>query len=389
MELLLWRWSTAVQISSAVMIAIFFAALARSDRRVELRWWRRAWLVNVAALSVTIFYWYVEPPESWRPLVRGLYLAGKTTFLLMLLHGAWSILRPGAALLTSTQYLVASVTMMVLGAFVLTSVDLIGVGQQGFVAVLLGAAAVVLARSGESSLRWLAAGMSIRALLGLVESAVYISQVTPFLPPIEASRTFLSMHSSLDTGAEWLLALGCVLAVTTRQQTELRDYNARLLAAQEDLRRLVDHDPLTGLHNRRSLQGLFRAVQPKGAMLLFFDLDEFKAINDLHGHHIGDECLKQFAATLRECFRPDDHVVRYAGDEFLVIATGLDRSGVEDRVDEVRRRLQRTGGQIPHFEFSVGVGELMPGGKPEAALQAADAAMYRQKSGPHRAAASA
>jgi diguanylate cyclase (GGDEF)-like protein len=151
----------------------------------------------------------------------------------------------------------------------------------------------------------------------------------------------------------------------------------------------VDNDPLTGLDNRRALQAILRAVQPKGATLLFFDLDDFKGINDLHGHHMGDECLKQFATALRECFRPDDHVVRYAGDEFLVIASGLDRAAVEERVGQVRWRLRKAAGQIPYFTFSVGVGDLAPGGKPEAALKDADEAMYRHKSGVRQAAASA
>ena len=53
MELLLWRWSTVVQIASALMIAVFFTAFATSVRTAEVRWWMRAWLANLAALIVT------------------------------------------------------------------------------------------------------------------------------------------------------------------------------------------------------------------------------------------------------------------------------------------------------------------------------------------------
>ena len=377
-----------MQVTSAVMIAVFWVVLARADPRAELRWWVRAWTANLIALSLTVLYWYLEPPPAVVPFAFAAYLAGKTTFLLLLLQGSWALVRPGAVLFSTRVLVTAGAVMAFLGAFVLTQLTLLGVGQHAVMAVLLGGGAVALAR--ERAVRWLVAGLGLRAMLALIEAVAYTAQVTPLFSDELATTAagFLSAHSSFDTGAEWLIALGCVLAVAERTQHELRVQNQRLLAAQEDLRRLADRDPLTSLDNRRSLPAIFRRVQPTGATLLFFDIDNFKSINDLHGHHVGDECLKGFAGALRDSFRPSDTVLRFGGDEFLVIASGLDRLAVRDRVDRLRLRMHDGVGELPVFTFSAGIAELAAGGDPTQALQTADRSMYRIKSG-HHAAASA
>ena len=385
MDLLLWRWSTALQLTSIVTIVAFYAALSRSTPRAELRWWLRAWLANLGALSVTLAYWYVAGPAWTEPLVRFGYLWCKSTFVWLFLQGAWSILYPGTKVLR-VDYAMASVTgFALIGAALLPGVNLIGVGQHTLMAVLFGLGALVLARAGDFSLTWLAAGLAVRTALASVEAAAYgflvFSPDAVSTPLYQAANLFLSAHSSFDTAAEWLLALGGVLAVSDRAQRELSSYNQRLLDAQEDLRRLVDRDPLTALANRRSLPEVFRLVQPHGATLLFFDLDGFKEINDLYGHQEGDDCLKQFAWALRASFRPDDAVVRHGGDEFLVVASGLTPESCEERIaglrDRLRRRSRRRQG--PSIRFSVGIAELPPGGQPQAALEAADQAMYRAK----------
>ena len=95
--------------------------------------------------------------------------------------------------------------------------------------------------------------------------------------------------------------------------------------ARKELAKLSMLDSLTGLPNRRSLpgwyqRGIARAIEDASHMaVLFVDLDHFKAVNDTHGHDIGDQLLVEVAQRLRSAVRPSDRVVRYGGDEFVIL----------------------------------------------------------------------
>ena len=194
----------------------------------------------------------------------------------------------------------------------------------------------------------------------------------------EAVAVFLASHSSFDTGAEWVIALGCVLTLYRTIQDELTRTNEDLIAAQEVLQELVDRDPLTGLSNRRALPAVLRDSFATGATILFFDLNDFKDINDSYGHHAGDECLRHFAKSLQITF-PDEAVIRYAGDEFVVVARGAELEHLLARVEGMRDRLKFDRSGMPPIRFSVGHAILPVNGEPDDALRAADAAMYRDK----------
>jgi diguanylate cyclase (GGDEF)-like protein len=377
MELLLWRWSTAVQLSSLVSIAVFFVALSRSVRLEEVRWWAWAWACNLGALAVTLAYWYLQPGPTLFAPTRVAYGVGKAAFVLLLLQGAWSLKHPGARLL-SRRVMVLLLAIHGLLVAATPTIELLGLAQHSMMGLFLLGGVVLLQRAPRRpGLVWLSAGLLLRAVLALAEAVAYALQRSVADHP---ASTFLAASSSFDSGAEWVVALGCVIAVSERVQRELRQSNEGLLAAQEDLRRVADRDPLTALANRRQLAETFREVQPGGALLLFFDLDDFKQINDRFGHHVGDECLKRFASALRECFRPTDTLVRYAGDEFLVVAAGLDEASAQERIERVRERLRFATGGGPQVLFSVGLSRLAPGGQPDDALKAADESMYAAKS---------
>jgi diguanylate cyclase (GGDEF)-like protein len=382
--LALWRWSTAVQVSSLAIIAVFFTVLGRSVRTGELRYWVFGWIADFTALAAALAYWYFVPPASAGPLFRAVYMGSKTAFVVFLMQGAWALKHPGARLFTLRVVIAPLLVYLGCAAFLIEGINEVGVMQHLTMAILFGVGAFFLRRgSEENNLTWLTVGFLFRSVLSLLEAAGYLSARLPGILTNERLQhfvvTFMASSSAFDSGTEWFLALGCVLGLSERAQRELRRYNRDLLVAQEDLRTLADRDPLTMLANRRSLPDAFGRVERDGdgATLLFLDLDDFKLINDLHGHQVGDECLKRFAAVLAECFRPEDGIFRYAGDEFLVVARGLDVTGAEERVQKVRDRLRSKEG--PSISFSVGIAALEPGGAPEEAVKAADESMYRAK----------
>jgi diguanylate cyclase (GGDEF)-like protein len=111
---------------------------------------------------------------------------------------------------------------------------------------------------------------------------------------------------------------------------------AMLMARVRGQARLARLDALTGLSNRRALDELFARPRREPVVLAIGDLDDFKRINDDHGHLAGDACLATVAEVLARGVRPDDRVFRWAGDEFAVLlpgATAREAEGLLNRLE--------------------------------------------------------
>jgi diguanylate cyclase (GGDEF)-like protein len=161
----------------------------------------------------------------------------------------------------------------------------------------------------------------------------------------------------------------------------------------EDLQRVAALDPLTGAYNRRfGLQRLneefarsVRSGEPLGVIML--DLDHFKAINDTYGHLIGDRVLQSVSRNVRRVLREGDVLLRYGGEEFLIILPGAGVADLEQLAERVRRAIADSsvveGSQNITVTVSIGAAGLpnptITG--PEQLVGAADAALYRAKEG--------
>lgn len=175
------------------------------------------------------------------------------------------------------------------------------------------------------------------------------------------------------------------------------DVTARV-HAQEQASYLAAHDPLTGLANRRHLTEHLPAEIGRAGRngtslgLLFLDLDGFKAVNDVHGHTVGDALLIAVAARLRGHVRVGDLLVRQGGDEFLVVLSGLPSAQADaaraarEAADKLRTELRRpfrVDGLTVHLTTAVSVGvSLWPhdAGDGPTMIDHADTALYRVKS---------
>jgi diguanylate cyclase (GGDEF)-like protein len=378
-----------VQLGIASLLAFFFFALSRSLRLLEVRLWSQAWLANAAALLAVNVAAFFLAPGFFHSLTLAAYVAGKTSFVLLTLAGMGYHLQPGRKppnLRKPTSLASLGKVWVFLGlwalclAFFAPSLPSVQLAQSFLVAATFFAGALwVWKHQRFPRSRWLAVAL-------FLDSALFASYLPALLPVVwnGATPAYLAIASFFDAGAELILGMTMLIALESSSKAALQHLHEELVDSYERLRAVVVTDPLTGLKNRQALQDYTRQSRREPVALIFFDLDNFKEINDLHGHLVGDACLIRLAQSLRASFRPADAVFRWGGDEFLVLAEGMNLAAAEERCQAVREAQACASAQVPATTLSVGLSLWLPGQELEEALGLADKAMYRHKQGlPH------
>lgn len=180
------------------------------------------------------------------------------------------------------------------------------------------------------------------------------------------------------------LRMGALRARLKQQKDDLAE-------ALVQIRLLATQDELTGLFNRRHMSVLIADAHARARRsgepisLVLMDLDHFKRINDGHGHAAGDAVLKGFADAGRAVLRSTDVLARWGGEEFLLMLEGAAPGQAEVVVERIRAQLaQRSFDDVAPglvVTFSAGLARFAPDQTLEQAVERADQAMYRAKTG--------
>ena len=229
------------------------------------------------------------------------------------------------------------------------------------------------------------AGHMLEAGRGSSEARRLVVNCAPITDPGGNVRGCLVTFDDVSELHHTNQALREALAALSASKHEIEQKN-------EELQRLATRDPLTGCLNRRAFheafEAMFRDARANGSDLtcVMLDIDHFKAINDTHGHAIGDRVIQEVAKKLQECARATDLVTRYGGEEFCIVVPNLDLNGALGFAERVRARVERecTAGirEVVGLRVTVSVGvDVLSAQVPSAPtlLDRADQALYRAK----------
>ena len=179
-----------------------------------------------------------------------------------------------------------------------------------------------------------------------------------------------------------LAAAEQALKQLTENQKVSEDETARQRAAREQqLKDELYRDPLTGIYNRRYYEEVVRKYTgPAGVALM--DVDDFKICNDTYGHYAGDMALKTVANAIQSCIRKSDLLIRYGGDEFLLVLPGIPSDILQAKLEQIRAAAQMA--SVPgysHFRISLSIGGTIQSlaAPMENIVRRADRLMYQAK----------
>lgn len=189
-----------------------------------------------------------------------------------------------------------------------------------------------------------------------------------------------------------------VLAAARRHRAKSEERTTarirRLERTNDDLKRIVSIDQLTGVSNRRHFDELLRTEVRRATRdgsqlsLVMLDLDDFHALNERYGHLGGDDCLRRVAAAMSLCLRrPSDVIARYGGEEFVALLPDTDATGAYVVAERLRAHVEQL--QLPHeasrcatvVTLSAGAATSTPSSnrRAETLVAAADVALFRAK----------
>ena len=238
-------------------------------------------------------------------------------------------------------------------------------------------------------------GIAIAGCVGLIHRSVFQGRTdnralvmlglmsTSFLLSVIALPRDLAISVLVKTGP-WLVLTDFIgiFAIGT-----LLSYEKRFQDRYAAMKTEVDHDPLTGLYNRRALGAIERRVageRDRHIAIVLLDIDHFKSVNDTYGHDAGDFVIAQVSKIISSCTRRSDYAIRYGGEEILLVLQGAGMTGAYGLAEAIRTSIKASEFSVEDRAISVtisaGVSVFEEQEKTLAgAIKRADQALYTAK----------
>ena len=206
-----------------------------------------------------------------------------------------------------------------------------------------------------------------------------ITDITPYMELREKlEQQNRTQREALETANRNLLRM---MQQMEEQKAQFAQTTARSMEKEKRYRQRLNHDALTGTYNRRYYEDVVRNnLGPAGIALM--DIDDFKICNDTYGHHAGDLALETVAKAIRSCIRETDLLIRYGGDQFLLVLPGIPADYFKVKLEQIRTAVQQTVVPgYPHFRLSLSIGGAMQtlADPIENVVRRADFIMYQAK----------
>jgi diguanylate cyclase (GGDEF)-like protein len=210
---------------------------------------------------------------------------------------------------------------------------------------------------------------------------------------IPAAHDLDTLFSNKAQASNWSAFASKALSIFHALRLSLKEAQQVIADQQKEimiLEKIADTDFLTGLANRRQFERAFNMEiervnrgKSRGGLLVMIDLDNFKQINDQHGHQAGDECLRLVANLLDAETRSLDVAARLGGDEFVLIFADADAEIAIDRTQEIGKKLNTLSlewdGEEIEIRASLGLRKFAKGDSVKAIMSAADNTLYKEK----------